>query len=301
MYWSTDAARDAFRYVDQWGPEHEADLAVEYIRNSGSQYRDPDAPFALVVAMNPPHMPYELVPERYVERYQDVPIEALCRRPDIPEAGTRWGDYYRTHIRNYYAMISGVDEQLGRILAALEEQALVEDTIVVFTSDHGNCLGIHDLISKNNPYEESMRVPFLIRWPGRIAARHDDLLFSAPDVYPTLLGLMGFESDVPPDVEGTNYAPLFAGLPMARPTSQLYLKVPYDDPAAGQRGVRTHRYTYVETRAPDQATERVLYDRDSDPYQLDNIVAERPELVSELAEELAQWLERTRDPYLVKT
>jgi arylsulfatase A-like enzyme len=298
MYWHTDAPRDGFQYVDQWGPEHEADLAVEYIRNRDATYRDPDKPFALVVAMNPPHMPYNLVPDQYVDLYRHIEIEALCQRPNIPPKGTQWGDYYRTHIRNYYAMVSGVDEQFGRILAALDEQALAKDTIVVFTSDHGNCLGIHNLISKNNAYEESMRVPFIIRWPGHIEPRQDELLLSAPDVYPTLIELLGFGSDVPQDVEGTSYARLFVGKEMARPSSQLYMCVPFDNPSLGQRGVRTDRYTYVESKTADQTTEHRLYDTLNDPYQLEDVAGEQPDMVHRLADELAHWLTTTRDPYL---
>ncbi|MCJ7549238.1 MAG: sulfatase-like hydrolase/transferase, partial [Anaerolineae bacterium] len=136
MYWRTDAARDEFHFVDQWGPEHEADLAIDYLRNEGGTYRNPDKPFGLVVSMNPPHMPYDRVPERYVERYADLSDEQLCTRPDIPPAETKWGAYYRANIRNYFAMITGIDEQFGRILAALEDAGLAEETIVVFTSDH---------------------------------------------------------------------------------------------------------------------------------------------------------------------
>ena len=80
---------------------------------------------------------------------------------------------------------------------------------LLFTSDHGNCLGIHDKISKNNHYEESMRVPFLIRWPEHIQPRIDDLLISTPDFAPTLLGLMGFDEDIPPETDGIDYSSLF--------------------------------------------------------------------------------------------
>ena len=86
---------------------------------------------------------------------------------------------------------------------------LVEDTIVLFTSDHGNCIGTHGQVSKNNHYEESMRVPFLVRWPDKIPARQDDLLISTPDLFPTILDLMGFAAEIPQDVEGISRASLF--------------------------------------------------------------------------------------------
>ncbi len=297
MYWSTDATRDGFHYVDQWGPEHEADLALAYLRNEDGRYRDPDRPFALVVSMNPPHMPYELVPDRYVDLYRGVDVEAWCERPSILPPESRWGAYYREHIRNYYAMVSGVDEQFGRIVAGLEKEGLAEETIAVFTSDHGNSLGMHGERSKPNPYEECVRVPLMMRWPGRIPPCHDDLLFSAPDVYPTLLDLMGYAGQIPGGVEGQSHAALARGTGGARPTSQFYLRVPPEQPWGGSRGVRTLQHTLV-VNCEDGAEEWVLHDRVQDPHQLRNVAAEQPEVVSALAVELEEWLGRTGDPWL---
>lgn len=299
MYWATDAGRDEARWVDQWGPEHEADQAIRYIRNTGGTYRNPDMPFALVVSMNPPHMPYDQLPDHYVERYGDKTLEDLCNRPNIPPAGTRWGDYYRKNIRNYLAMTTGVDEQFGRILSALKEQGMEEDTIVLFTSDHGNCLGIHDQISKNNHYEESMRIPFMLRWPGQIQPRQDDLLLSVPDIYPTLLGLMGFTDSVPTGVQGRSHAGLFRKESGERPDSQPYIWVPYGQPAWGRRGVRTHSHTLMFSHMPEQENETVLHDNQKDRFQLTNLADSDPGLVDRLREKmLISWLEATGDPWL---
>ena len=196
MYWAKVAPREEAFTVNRWGPEHESDQAIGYIKNKNGRYRKPEKPFALVVSMNPPHMPYAQVPDKYVELYRDKKVEEFCNRDNIPASGTRWGNYYRKHIRNYLAMVTGVDEQFGRILRALHDEGLDDNTIVVFTSDHGNCLGIHDQVSKNNHYEESMRIPLMIRLSGRIKPRQDDLLISVPDMYPTLLELMGFTIDI---------------------------------------------------------------------------------------------------------
>jgi arylsulfatase A-like enzyme len=293
LYWDTDATRHGFHYVDQWGPEHEADRAIAYLRNTDGAYRDAERPFVLVVGMNPPHTPYRLVPERYVELYGDLDLEALTLRPNIPPAGTEWGDRYRADVRHYYAMISGVDEQFGRILAALEEQGLAEDTIVLFFSDHGNCLGVHGEGTKNNPYEESMRVPFLIRWPGQIPARQDDLLLSTVDLCPTLLDLMGLGGAIPSSVQGTSYASLLRGGEEARPADQLYMWMPADQPTMGRRGLRTERYTYVENRVPGQPASRELYDRIEDPYQMVELSGRQPDLVRELSARLVDRLAET--------
>jgi len=300
MYWATDSPRDAPLWIHQWGPEHEADQALRFIRNDGGGFRDPAKPFALVVSMNPPHMPYDQVPGRYLDLYRDADIEALCNRPNIPPAGTRWGDYYRASIGGYLAMTTGVDEHFGRILDGLRDEGLEDETIVVFMSDHGNCLGIHEQISKNVHFEESVRIPFIVRWPGRIAPRRDDLLLSVPDIAPTLLDLMGLADRVPPGVEGVSHAGIFRGGAGRRPSSQLYMAVPYGQPAAGQRGTRTDRYTLVVGVGPDGPAETVLHDNREDPYQLRNVAADRPALVRSLiADELAPWLEKTRDPFRI--
>ena len=152
----------------------------------------------------------------------------------------------------------------------------------VCSSDLGNCLGIHDKISKNNHYEESMRVPFIIRWPGKIAPRHDDLLFSSPDIYPTLLDLMGFAGDIPREVEGKSRAGLLLTGKGERPASQLYLWVPLGKPAFGRRGVRNHQYTLMISNMPDREIEIVLHNRKADPYELKNIATDAPEIVAEL-------------------
>ncbi len=331
MYWSSNAARNEFHFVEQWGPEHEADQAIAYIRNEGGGYRDSDRPFALVVSMNPPHTPYHLVPSRYADQYRDLSIDELCSRPNIPPPGTQWGDYYRAHISNYYAMITGVDEQFGRILQALDEAGMADNTIVLFTSDHGDCLGIHQQKTKNTYYEEAVRVPFIIRWPGYIPIRRDDLLLSAPDIYPTLLDLMGFRGNIPASIEGTSYAPLFRGEQQDRPISQLCMRVMVPQSGTGWRAVRTHTHTLVVIREPDTrarkssgkpwlrlqnmigtgwlksstqnpstcASEQVrLYDNKRDPYQLEECASRQPEIVAHLTQELHNWLLQTSDPWL---
>ena len=176
MYWDTTAPRDSFYYVNQWGPAYEADKAIEYIQTQ----KENKHPFALVVSMNPPHTGYELVPDKYKALYKDIDVEALCaHRPDIPAKGTEMGNYFRNNIRNYYACITGVDEQVGRIIETLKSNGLFENTIIVFTSDHGICMGAHNNAGKDIFYEESMRIPMIISWPAKIKPRKDDHLMIA--------------------------------------------------------------------------------------------------------------------------
>ncbi len=300
MYWNTGARREDFYYVDKWGPEYEADLAVEYIRNEEGKFREEGKPFALVVSMNPPHMPYDQVPERYKELYAGMDTTALFSRPDVPPAGTRWGDYFRKNIRNYYAMITGVDEQFGRILDALRESGLEENTIVLFMSDHGNCLGMHNMISKNNPYELSMRIPFIIRWPGRLKPRRDSSLFmSVPDIYPTLMEMTGMGSLIPRGVQGRSYRKYLLKQEGDVPHSQLYYKIVGGMPAEGWRGVRTPRYTFVLHRKEGAIIDTLLFDRQEDPYEMENVASARKDVVETLVrEELIPWLKQEKDPFL---
>ena len=297
LYWDNDAGRHDFHYVDQWGPEHEADLAIKYIKNEGGKYRDADKPFALVVSMNPPHTPYNLVPKRYVDTYKDMTMEQLCKRPNIPAKGTKWGNYYRRHVRNYYGMITGVDEQFGRIVNALQQQGIEEDTIVVFTSDHGNCLGIHNKPTKSNPYEESMRIPFMIRWPGKIKPRQDDLLFSSLDMCPTLLELMGLGDEIREDVDGVSYAGQFSGENGERPKWQWYMRADVKSPELGRRGIRNEKYTFVVSKFKDKPKEYFLHDNRKDPFQLKNIASKRGDLVEKLSKELDKILRKYNDPW----
>ncbi|MBN1225055.1 MAG: sulfatase [Candidatus Aminicenantes bacterium] len=299
VYWATDTPRDKAFTIHEWGPIHEADLAVRYVHNEDGRFRDSKKPWALVVSMNPPHPPYGEVPQRYVEMYGDKDLEELCQRPNIPPADQKWGKFYRKHIKNYLAAISGVDEQFGRILEALRTAGTETETIVVFLSDHGNCLGIHNQGSKNNHYEEAMRIPLLIRWPDKISAGQDDSLISMPDICPSLLDLMGFKEDVPDEVEGASFAPLLRGGGYKRPTSQLYLRVPLGKPSWGRRGVRTHTHTLVISKMPDSPKATMLHDNVNDPYQLVNSAEAQPDLVRRLVEEeLNPWLDKTGDPWL---
>lgn len=297
---------DRVERVEQWTPEHETDVALRWLENKDGALRDPSKPFALVVSWNPPHSPYHLHPERLMAHYKDVDVEALCAKtPNVPPKGTRWGDYYRKNILHYYAAITGIDEQFGRLLDGLRRLGLERDTVVVFTSDHGNCLGRHGEISKNNPYEESLRVPLLFRWPGRIPARRDGLLFSVADMYPTLLGLVGLRGAAPEGLDGNDLSGVLLGEPGPRPAFQPYYGIERSVRASGtpnydRRGVRTERYTLVLRCGKDGALEEtLLYDHVDDPYEQNNLAQARPDLVCELAElYLRPWLERTKDPWL---
>jgi len=292
--WSTKHEADvAPTYFDEWSTKHEADVAIEFIRNPQGKYRDPNKPFAIFIAPNPPHTPFDQVPKKYVDMYKGKTYKDLLNRPNVnlskphPQA--------KNHVKNYFAAVTGTDEQFGRILDVLKEQRLEDNTLVVFTADHGEMMGSHNRMHKSVPYEESIGIPFIIRWPGRISARKDNLLLSPADIMPSLIGLMGLAQSLPNDVEGSDYSGIMLGRSGTRPTSALYLNCAGQN--GGRRGLRTHRYTFAISRQKDGKNEVLLFDNKNDPYQLYNIAKSGPEVVRRLTGELNQWLRKTKDPW----
>ena len=293
-YWANEAPRDGYHHVDQWSPEHEVDVAIRYLENRDGRQRDPARPFALWLSLNPPHPPYAKVPERYRERYAGKAAPDLLRRGNVRLDGK--GGAARHAVCDYFAAVTGVDEQFGRLLAALDRLRLADDTLVVFTSDHGDMMGSQGLMGKPYVYEEAFSIPLLLRWPGRLAAgRSDDLLLGTTDLMPTLLGLMGWRDRIPAPVQGVNYADLLLGRPggPARPTSAFYL----DSTDGGHRGVRTHEHTFLLGRQGKAEGAPRLYDRRRDPYELRNRAADEPALAAALQAETQRWLERIGDPW----
>jgi arylsulfatase A-like enzyme len=270
MYWIQDAARDQWVQVNQWGPEYEANVAIDYLRNTGDRFRQPGKPFTLFWSINPPHPPYEQVPDRYRKQYSDAGVDELLTRPNVQRDHAP----ARSAVRDHFAAITGVDEQIGRVLDELDRSGLADNTIVIVTADHGEMMGSHGLMQKNVCYEESMRVPMLMRWPGKVQAGvEDDLPWSTPDLPATMLGLLGLP--VPSSWQGRDLAMAACGDRLGRPAHQLYLR---ND--AGVYGLRTDRYTLALESSP------LLFDRREDPYQQHNLAIDRPELLRDIREQL---------------
>lgn len=293
-YWIGDAPESMKTQVDEYSPLHEARVAADYIRNRDGAQRDPARPFALCVSMNPPHLPYPAVPERYRALYRDRTPDQMLNRPNVRLASDG-GREAVASVADYFAAVTAVDEAFGVILNALREAGLEDNTLVVFSSDHGDMMGSHGLMYKTVYYEESFRIPLLVRFPGRLTPRREPLHFNVPDTMPTLLDLMGLADRIPDAVEGTNYAPALRGEAQPRPTSTFYLR-PDVTPALGMRGVRTDCHTFVIERTPSGQTP-VLFDNQQDPGQLKNVAADQPAVVTALTQELDGWLRRTRDPW----
>ena len=264
-------------------------------------------PFFLMLSWHPPHANFLDPPEAKLALY---PEGSLPRRPNTegiePGTGTEenilkantW-PYYR----GYHGHISAIDDELGRLLAALDEWGIDEDTILVYTSDHGSMFGSHGVGSKRQPYEESIRVPFLVRYPRLIEQGiKSDTLFGAIDIPSTVCGLAGVQ--IPSSFRGLDFSPHVTGGHGPRPESQFIMHIEKKGASGGEnhpaplfRGVRTERYTYASLAAGGG----LLFDNVNDPYQMTNL-HDDPESrrVREHHETLTRrWLAKASDPYTI--
>jgi arylsulfatase A-like enzyme len=286
----------------KWSPEVETDVALDYLDN-----RDKSKPFCMFVSWNPPHPPYDKVPKKYVDMYDDIPL-----RVNVPEEMRQDKKYLRT-IKEYFAAVTGLDENFKRILDYLKNNNLEEDTIVVLSADHGDMMGSQGLYGKNIWYEESINIPFMIRGKG-IKPGRTDCLFSSIDHMPTLLDLL--EVDIPDSVQGQSFRALIEDKKMDEPETVFLSMIPgmpelvepyrergLNNKAFGWRGIRTKKHTYVIDNGthPDENQKRYLYDNEKDPYQLNPItLSSDDERCMKYDECLKGYFSKIKDPFLMK-
>jgi arylsulfatase A-like enzyme len=268
--------------IEGYGPEHFTDLALERIR----RHADRDEPFALVLSLSPPHPPFtkDNVAPAWYSRFESVSFELPPTWKDTPDPRMdrdtdpeRWLEYWKPNLpeflRVYYAMNASLDEQLGRILDALDELHLADDTVVVFTSDHGEMFGAHGRVQKMTFYEESVRVPMLIRWPAHVPPGGvSDACMATPDLMPTLLGLM--DLPIPSGVEGTDLSHLARGESGPEPEFAFLQGMGHTylwNDGFEWRGLRDKRYTYAVYRSDGK---ELIFDNLNDPTQTTNLAAD---------------------------
>lgn len=225
-------------------------------------------PFALFVSWGPPHSPYETAPPEFRRLYA---ADSLALRSNVP-AGAR--EAARRDLAGYYAHCSALDYCLGELIRTLRERDLERNTVFVFTSDHGDMLGSQGQSCKQRPWDESVCVPFLLRYPARFGHRRVDIPLGTPDIMPTLLGLCGLA--IPASVEGRNLAGRLYDAPTDDDGVLIACYTPFGQWTRAQggreyRGVRTARFTYVR----DLNGPWLLYDNERDPYQLENRCGQR--------------------------
>ena len=255
-----------------------------------------DHPFLLVLSWGPPHAPYQTAPEHYRAMYSPAEIELPPNVPDSHAAEAReW-------LAGYYAHCTALDDCIADLLTTLNETGLAEDTLFIFTSDHGDMLGSHGMDKKQKPWEESIRVPFLLRYPTLfgVTGQTLDARLDTPDIMPTLLGLCGLP--IPETVEGLDYSGYLQGGPDPSDGAALLACIhPFgqwsvDRGGREYRGLRTDCYTYVR----DLNGPWLLYDNEIDPYQLNNLINQpaHADLQAQLEAQLQRKLDAMGDEFL---
>jgi arylsulfatase A-like enzyme len=259
-----------------------------------------EKPFALFVSWHPPHDWGKFKGEDGLMHYRDDAPEELMAMYNRDSIKMRLGiestPDRRRMVHGQMAMATGVDIAFGQLMDKLRQMKLNENTLVVFTSDHGDMLEFDDaIVPKQYPHDYSCHTPFMMRWPGKLdAGSTTGLLFSALDIMPSILGLMGLE--VPKECQGKNlskailthdeeavdYVPIW-----------LYEKNSY-------RGVITRDYTFATKKeATVGSLHNVLFDRKNDPYQLSNLFADpKMAAVKEKLWKLTQeWMTKYKDQF----
>lgn len=256
------------KYWDGYDAQAQTRDACRYLRERDTGKGNP---FFLMLSWGPPHAPYETAPESFRRLYQP---DAIQLRPNVPASAA---EEARQELAGYYAHCSALDCCFGELMNTLDELALRENTLVVFTSDHGDMLHSQDQTKKQRPWDESILVPMLMRLPACLGtnARTVENPINAPDLMPTLLGLCGL--DIPHTVEGSDFSSFLLGQMAEPPDTAALIELPaffhqYAAHNGGRvwRGLRTERYTYVISRDGPW----LLYDNLEDPFQLHNRVAD---------------------------
>jgi len=296
FYYRDDARRIE---LDGYEPDLMTDIAIERLRKAAASSQ----PLSLFVSYGTPHQPWnwDNVPDEWAKSFrdEDFPLPQNYE-PGSGEYWHRWFDraWWDNNVAPklsvwqaiYYAMTANLDWNVGRLLDALDELGLADNTIVVFTSDHGEMFGAHGRVQKNIFWDEALRVPFLIRWPGRVpAGATSDVCLNTPDIMPTLLSLAGAE--IPSSVEGVDLsAACLGGTCVVEPDAAFCQgmgpSVDWDD-GFEWRAVRNKRYTYAVLR---QDRQEFLFDNISDPLQTRNLVGQPGH--AEVRGKLSRWMQQ---------
>ncbi len=276
-------SRNTHEPYDFEGPEElthsafVADITCDFIRS-----RTGEEPWFAIAGFYAPHCPLN-PPRRFVDMYDGVELPT----PLMAEGENSLGlsdDEWRRVRAYYYGLVSHVDDQVGKIMAALHEGGMAEDTIVVFTSDHGEHLGDHGFVQKGPPGHDScIRVPLIVSWPGHLhEGQLKDEMIEAVDVAPTILDLCGVE--VPAGFQGRSFKPLLDGGGEYDPRKSIFNEFRITG-GPSWKTVRTRAFKYCvgSTKAAESKAGwwsggvdltggvELLFDLDSDPGELVNV------------------------------
>ena len=262
--------------------------AQQYIRNHAKDAK----PFLLVVSYGTPHFPHQTALQEYKDMY---PPEKLKLAPNVSAEKKAAA---LKELPGYYGHCTALDKCVGDLVQTLKEQGLADNTILVFTSDHGDMMGAQNVrpCLKQVPWDESCRVPFLLRYPPvhGSSGRKIKTPLNTPDILPTLLSLSGVE--IPKTIEGEDLSGLIKNGGEKPDRAALFMSVsPFIPDLQEYRGIRTSRYTYVKTVDGPW----LMYDNQTDSYQLNNLAGkqDQAELQKKLDEQLNAELKKIGDDF----
>lgn len=290
-----DGKLTAVRTGEKFSSELFADAAIEFLQN-----HDRKKPFFAYVAFTAPHDPRQPPPAYREMYYRDLPPLPKNFLPQLPfdngmmrggrdenlGAWPRTEKMIRDQLAEYYGLITHMDEQLGRILAALAQSGQAGNTIIIFAADNGLALGSHGLLGKQSVFEHSMRTPLIIAGPGIPAGKSTRAFTYLLDLFPTLCDTLGIPA--PADLEGASLRPLWEGK-KASVRDSIFL--PY---IQIQRAVRDERWKLI---AYPKIGHLQLFDLQADPLEMTNLI-DRPEAarhVPRLMKLMQQWQARVGD------
>jgi arylsulfatase A-like enzyme len=274
---------------DGYGPYAETDDAISYIEQKAGG----DEPFLLVLALGPPHFPHHSAPEEMRELFSP---EDIVLRGNVTDDQA---ESARHEGAGYYAHIAALDTCIGRLHEAIDESGISDNTIFVFTSDHGEMMGSHGWWPKQKQvaWAESVKVPFLLQYPARYGNQKIvvDAPINTPDILPTLLAMAGLP--IATGIEGEDMTCAIGNDDAARDKAALIMNVcPFAGDFDEYRGVYTSRYSYVETLDGPS----MLFDMEEDPLQMNNLVdiPEHLELQNRMSLLLQRELEKAGDEFM---
>lgn len=252
------------KYWDGYDVVAQTKDAISYMKIHAND----DSPFLLFLSWGTPHNPYFTAPEKYKRIYEN---KEIVLRDNVNQSDR---ENAIKVLKGYYAHVSALDECVGMLQDAISELGIEDNTIFIFTSDHGDMLESHGVMAKQKPWDESIMVPFLLKYPAKFGkdGKTTEVILNTPDILPTLLGFSNIE--IPETVEGDDLSPILLGVKEDDTQAALIECItPYGEycrrfGGREYRGIRTRQYTYVE----DLNGPWLLYDNYSDPYQMNNLV-----------------------------
>lgn len=293
------------QYCHGYEPDVQTDMAIEQLDKLNNTNR----PFALFLSLGTPHDPwsYENVPGKYLELFNEIdftlPENYLPENDKYADAWACLSEKDRKEltewIRVYYAMTANLDYNIGRLMTHIKNLGLDENSIIVFTSDHGELFGAHGRRAKNIFYDEAVRVPFLIKWENRIKKNEkSDICFNTVDIMPTLLSMM--DLPIPSTVEGVDISGCILKDEGIEPLGSLMMGTGataiFGD-GYEWRGWRTKKYTYAIYRVDGS---EYLFDNQNDPFQMNNLIdcSEFTKIKNILKEQMKNEMEKIGDLFL---